>query len=187
MTTSVAANPDELTEVLANPSTWSPEMRSKNGMRDYLSQYGKNLLAKDEGIMTQVREEVQRGMAQFMKDFAGAKADTPRVDLTDSGAPRFRGFANQAPVGQGFPYGSYQAQKQCLYNKAAMGAPLDKVANSFPEFLQGVAAAQKGTRFRNNQALLDTMAKLTEIQTSFSTDAPSDGGFLVPEEFRSDL
>jgi HK97 family phage major capsid protein len=181
----VPASSDELYEALVDTAGLPDRVREHGGLRNFLAQYTAKASAADPTIATQVREEVQRGMVAFMKDFGGGAA-APPVDISDVGAPRLRGFASQGPGG-GFPYGNYQAQKQCLYNKAAMGAPLDKVAPSFPEFLQGVAAAQRGVRFRNNQKLLDTMEKLTEIQNSFSTDAPSDGGFLIPEEFRSDL
>jgi len=190
--TSVAipANADELTEFLAQPDKWPDEVKNKGGLRKFLGQYGDQLTSKDGTIAQQLNEGLQQGFAALMKAAGVDKANTPRVELTDRGAPRIRGFAGQAPVGDGFPYGdygAYQAQKQCFYNKAASGAPLDGQIGSFAEFLQGVAAKQKGIRFRDNQNLIDTMDKLTEIQNSFGTDTPSDGGFLVPEEFRSDL
>ena len=44
------------------------------------------------------------------------------------------------------------------------------------------------TRSRGPNSHLDKkLSQLSDIQNSFGTDVPSDGGFLVPEQFRSDL
>jgi HK97 family phage major capsid protein len=186
-TKAIPANPEELADFLTQPDQWPDEVKSKGGLQAFLTQYGQQLMSGDPTLMQQVNEQVQKGLRDFMKEFAGQNSGVPRVDLADNGAPRLRGFASQAPVNGGFPTGSYQVQKQCLYNKAARNAALDKIVNSFPEFLQGVAAKQRGFNFRNRDKLIEQMDKIAEIQNTFGTDAPSDGGFLVPEEFRSDL
>jgi HK97 family phage major capsid protein len=186
MKLTMPTNAAELTEFLAQPENWPDEVKnSKDGLKSFLAEYGKQLVAKDEGIMQQVREEVQRGMVNFMKDYAGKGAETPRVDLSALGAPQIHGAMGRY---QGYnPLGSFQIQKQSLYNKAAQNAKLDGAFDNTSNFFRALAQRQCGRRFRDADDLDNRMSKLADIQNSFATDQPSDGGFLVPEEFRSDL
>jgi hypothetical protein len=68
---------------------------------------------------------------------------------------------------------------QALYRADAPGAGGQVPFASFGEMLREVAAAGRSPRH--------TTGKLTALRNSFSTDVPSDGGFAVPEDWRSDM
>jgi HK97 family phage major capsid protein len=175
---------DEMHDVLvglSDPATRT-RVEESGGLRGLVARYTEQIQSRDPSIQQQVREELQASMRDFLSTNGFHPAAT-----NGSGAPRMRGFGGQVPVGDGFPVGSYQAQKQCLYNKAAPGAALDGKMDSTANFLRAVACEQGGRRFLDRDALIEQLAKLSEIQNSFSTNVPSDGGFLIPEEFRSDL
>jgi HK97 family phage major capsid protein len=180
----IPTDADGLQAFLTDPAKIKAMMGEPGAFKSFITAYAKNVVAKDTGMKDQIQEQVQLGIAEFMKD-NGFGGKGPKVDLTSTGAPRMRGFTNQDP--NAFPGGNYQAQKQCLYNKTAVGAQLDGQMDSLANLFRGIASAQRGQRFRDTPDLLAQLEKIQDIQNSFSTNVPSDGGFLLPEEFRSDL
>jgi HK97 family phage major capsid protein len=71
------------------------------------------------------------------------------------------------------------------HNKAAPGSALDATFNDSSEFFQAIWP--KAKTLRNGAALMPKLDKLIEIQNSFGSEVPADGGFLVPETLRSDI
>lgn len=66
-----------------------------------------------------------------------------------------------------------------LYNKHAPGAGLDGQFESTGDLLQALFQERRGQRA--------AAEKLGTLRNAYSTVIPSEGGFLVPEEFRSEL
>lgn len=154
--------------------------------KEFIVSYAKNVVNKDPDMMDQLRDQVHTVAVDFLKS-NGYYDQKMKVDLSSTGAPRMRGFMANDGSGGNFPVGSYQAQKQCLYNKMAPGAGLDGHIDSTSNLFRAIASSQRGQRFRDTPELLNKLEKLQEIQNSFGTNVPSDGGFLIPEQFRSDL
>lgn len=68
---------------------------------------------------------------------------------------------------------------------SAPGARLNDVFVNHGEFLQ--ACYPKRDSLPNAADLRDKVAKLIEVQNSYGTTIPGDGGYLVPESFRQDI
>jgi HK97 family phage major capsid protein len=144
-----------------------------NFIKNYMTASAKK---NGEVLNEQLNEQLQTGLVQFMRE--NGQAFTPKLDLSANGTPQLQGM-------QG--YQNSMSRKQCLYNKATHGAKLDGTFDTAGQYLRALATNQAGRRYRDNDELVNKFNKLVEITNSFSTDAPSDGGFLVPEQFRSDL
>src|SRR5258708_7956733 len=131
---------------------------------------------KDAELQAQQREQMQIVLAEFLRD-PGAQAGPP-VGLPASGRP-FAGPPGNGP-------GSV-VRRQSLYNKSAHGSPLNGRFDTRGDFCRAVTQEGAGRQYRDADDLNARLNKVKAIQNAFGTDVPSDGGFLVPEQFRSDL
>lgn len=167
-TDAIPTSPAELEEMLQDTHKMQDLFKNPAKFGEFIRNYGQTVLNKDESIATQVREETQRVLAEFVKT---RKQNVPLNLNPLDGVPNY-----------------YQARKNALYNQAAYGAKVDKHWNAQSDFLRAVA--MHGNRNVNLRDGDDIMGKLSEhqkIQNSFGTNVPSDGGFLVPEVLRSDI
>lgn len=163
----IPTSPDELQAFLGDKDKVGAAIQ--NGQfADVMKQYAKNVADKDHDISAQITEQVQVGLQEFMKD--------NRAELVN----KQRGSIGPDPRSQ-----TAQGVKQGLYNKTALGASADGLYDSMGEYFRSVS--EKAANFKDGPALMSKRGKLQEIQNSFSTNVPSDGGFLVPEQYRSDL
>lgn len=112
-----------------------------------------------EDITVQVKEQVQASMAEFLK------------------ANKETGSANRLNMDIGNTAGAKPSP--ALNNPKASGAPLNGVWDNFYEFLQCVWQGNKNP----SAAQADQLKVLNE----YSEKVPAEGGFLVPEEFRSEI
>lgn len=110
-------------------------------------------------IQAQVTEQVQATMTDFFKENA---KDVNRLDLDVAKK------AGNKPSTQ-------------FNNKRASGAPLDGVYPDFYTFLQDIWNAKRG-QLTDKEAI----ARYEKVQ-NYSERVPSEGGLLVPEEFRTQL
>jgi HK97 family phage major capsid protein len=107
-----------------------------------------------------IAEQVQIEVQRGLAAFAkehGAEGSKPPVDLTPGKSPQ--------------------------YNSRAVGAALDGVYANKHEFFSAVA----GFGGANARDLAAKREKAMEIQNSFGSIVPADGGFLIPETLRSEL
>jgi HK97 family phage major capsid protein len=111
----------------------------------------------DSSIQAQVREQAQAVFAEFMKDSLNGDGARPDVRSAATVA-RSHGAA---------------------YNKHAAGAVLDGKFDSTGDLLCSLAGERKGDRVQAE--------RLGKIRNDYSTINPSEGGVLVPEEFRAQL
>ncbi len=128
--------------------------------------------AKDAELEAQQREQMQIVLAEFLRD-SGAQKVPP-------------GLAAKARAKRSGEPGSVIRQ-QSLYNRSAHGAQLDGAFETVGDFFRAVTQEGAGRQYRDAADLNARLDKCKAIQNAFGTDVPSDGGFLVPEEFRSDL
>ncbi len=176
----IPQSPGELAEILNDAAKFKEFFTDDDVRNEFIDGYQRKS-DKNGEITTQVREQVQLGMAEFMAA-NGAKAGPP-VPLADStGKPVLnRGEFRNVSTGRGG-----------VYNKAAVGARkgLDEVFDNSAEFFQAIWPRMDAV-LRNRKDLRTKLDKYNDIQTdirnSFGSEVPADGGFLIPETLRSEI
>src|SRR6266496_1855759 len=130
----------------------------------------------------ELKTQMQLGMTQFLRD--NGKALTPKIDLNfhdDTSSKMRSGSIINA-------HESFPLRKHNLYNKATLGAKVDKLFNSQGDFFRALSLkANLVARLDDGPNLLEKLAENDRIRATYGSNVPADGGFLVPEEFRSDL
>lgn len=150
----IPKTPQEMAEVLTDPKLAAELLGgTENGWRDFHDAYAANM-ARDGSLDERIAEQVQAGMAQFLRGDAGA---AKRLNLSPGSA----------------------SARNALHNKRAPGAALDGKFDSIGEFLQTVSSKADPTNPK--------LAELRTIQASMGSTVPADGGFLIPEQFRSEI
>lgn len=112
-------------------------------------------------ILNQVREQTQATFLEMMKNNGTKVSGKGRLNLDPAG-----------------PATSYSP----LHNKAAIGAPLDGVFNNVAEVFQA-AWHIKGAHNESPEM----QERIARAKNYMQEKIPSSGGFLVPEEFRSEI
>jgi HK97 family phage major capsid protein len=132
---------------------------------DFITAYARDVHKKDLSIATQVQEQVQMIMADWLRE--NQPEGVERLDMTKVTA------AVRGPAGDA---------RNVLHNSRAMGATLDR------DFQGPTAAADYfATIWHQTHKTADVQAKLQRIRNAFSSTVPSEGGFLIPESLRSEL
>ena len=163
-----------LEELLHDPAKVKAIFSKPDTLKAFLAKHADLRNAKDAELQAQAREQMQIVLAEYLRENGGK--GTPPVGMS-GGRPY---------VGNGPAPGS-AAHRQSLYSKAAYGAKLNGAFDTFGDFMRAVTQEGAGRQYRDAADLTARLDKVKDIQNAFSTDVPSDGGFLVPEEFRSDL
>lgn len=158
-TPTIPRNADELTDALGDTATLKDIVKTPETLRDFIVDYAKNQAAKDPGIEQQIREETERQWADILRN-----------DKMLQGINRL----NLDPTGQ-------PVARSKHYNPKAPGAGLDKKFGTWASFLGNTWA---GTR---SQAAMLAQDEIAQIQNSFGSSVPADGGFLIPENLRAEL
>lgn len=144
----------------------------QNKFEDLVRKYADVVLKKNLDINRQVQEQVQAGIANYLRDASEEGLAPVNMNVVQAQA---RGLVAGAPPVD---------PRHGLYNPAAVGAKLDR------DF-QGPHAASEffNLIWRNYKRTLDTegVARMKRIRDAFQSDVPSDGGFLIPETLRSEM
>lgn len=169
-TINIPDNPDDFADSLLNKDRLKAISEAYGGGPDALKKYAKDYAAKlqtanADTFKEQVKEQAQIALADLLakNGFAAEKAS----------ASKARQVAGSFTV----------------HNKAAAGAPLDGQFANIAEFMQfvwasGHPSAEMIRRSPNFQA---QMAAYEKSIKAYQEKVPSEGGFLVPEEYRSQL
>ncbi len=173
----VTAKPDAREfEVQMKDPTRLTEMNQNGKIGEFVKDYADARMAElGADISRQIKDEVDRSTAEFLKD---SKAKVKRLPLenTKNGERRSNRMADVA------------RSKGEIYNSKAPGATIDgdeSAPEDFTEFLQAIWHHRNS--LVNSDELDAKRDKWKKIQNSFGSVVPSDGGFLIPEELRSDL
>lgn len=156
----IPTNASELEELISDRDR--VEQIIKEGQfKDLITNYTRAVNKHDADLAEQVRAEVQRVTAEFLRDNPDADIHRPSLDPT-----------NAIP-----------AQRGTGYNRKAPGAKVDaaKLFDDPAEFF-----ANTWHRARGDKAA-QVQDKLHDIRNSFGSSVPADGGFLIPESLRSEL
>jgi HK97 family phage major capsid protein len=168
-------SPAALEEFLHDPKKVAAIIR-QGQLQDLVLSYAKNVLDKQVDIGVQVQEQVERAMAQFLREHedggftpANMAWSSPMADLTQASQPR-------------------ADSRMGLYNSRAIGAQLDKAysdrngrarANAVADFFQLI--------WHNRNLDMDDQKQLRNIRNAFQSTEGAGGGFLIPEVLRSEL
>lgn len=134
------------------------DMIKAGTFQDLVKNYARATNEADKSLMEQVKEQTQAVMASFLKDNPDA-ADGKRLNLDPYDGPGKNAYHKG-------------------HNPKAIGAPLDGKFEDLASYLQAVWVKGNPTD--------KVKATLQEIK-NYQTSIGEEGGFLVPEEFRSEL
>jgi HK97 family phage major capsid protein len=164
----------ELEEMLNDGTRMQELFKDKAALRTFFTNYGKVVVARDPSIGAQIREQTQLVFNELMK--ANGYKPERKLDLRST---------PDSP--QGTVLNAY-ARKNRLYNKKAPGAAVDKLFSDQADFFRALSLKCNAlSRLPDGTELLEKLSENERIRNSFGTNVPADGGFLVPEEFRSDM
>jgi HK97 family phage major capsid protein len=154
----------ELEAMLGDQAQMRKVFASKDTFGQFISNYARTVLEKDQQIATQVREETQRVLTHWLKENGGTLdfANVRRVNLDPGVGPDPR-----------------LSRKNTLHNPKAMGASIDNEFDGSAEYFR--------TIWHNTNRDAAMQAKVSRMRNAFSSTVPSEGGFLIPETLRSEL
>lgn len=156
----IPTSPAALEAMLGDSKQMQKVFAGKNGeFGEFITNYARAVHNRDLSIATQVQEEVQRVTAQWLRDEQPERVG--RLDLTPADIVRTGSARNS------------------LHNPRAMGAVLDKEFSNSADFFS--------TIWHNADRTADRQAKVQRVRNAFSSNVPSEGGFLIPETLRSEL
>ncbi len=158
----IPSTPAELEEFMHDAKKMRALFSQKDGFATFVRNYAKAVHDRDQEIATQVREETQRVLADWLREQREGEGVVPvnlNVNPTD--------LVRRADARGG------------LFNPRAMGAAIDKEFSGSAEYFSLI--------WHNRSRDASAQAKLGRVRNAFSTTVPSEGGFLVPEQLRSEL
>lgn len=165
----VPDSPDALREFMHDGKKMRGLLAQQGGMEELIRKYAKQVLDRDLEIATQVREQTELTIKSWLKEQAEGEGVAP-INLNFN---QPQGMVQSAVAGQ--PLG----QRQGLWNAAAMGAAIDKEFANSGDYFRSI------WHLTRKDASLD--AKLHRVRNAFSSTVPSEGGFLIPENLRSQM
>jgi len=151
-----------LEEMLGDAGRMKQLFAQKDAFGEFISRYAKVCLDRDQEIATQVRDETQRVLADWLREEEPERVERLSMSLSPS-----------APVA------TLAQQRAGLYNPKAMGAKVDREFDNSGEYFQ--------TIWHQTQRDAHLQAKLGRLRNAFSSTVPSEGGFLIPETLRAEI
>ena len=174
MTITIPDSPAGLAEVLNDGDKLKELWASKDALAEFIEGYATAVDKSNRGeINAQAREQMQLVLAEYLKN-NGSDAKPP-VDYAGNKANDLR------PEIKGLPSGA----RKSLYNRRAPGVRADGIFDDAVEFFR--ATWHGADRAKDYNDLRPKLAKLIDVQNSYGSEVPSDGGFLIPEELRSEI
>ena len=155
----------------------------------------KALEKKTAELGPQMREQMQLGYQQFLQD-QEAKGFRPMAGAGWRGYPGNGGpgikseRAAMAAARSRRPDAAYQIDKQRLFNDRAIGAKLNEeaYAKSLAEFSYAVYRGEEAAAKRGDTGEVERLRGFKRnLANALSERIPAEGGFLVPEDLRSEI
>ncbi len=154
----------ELEAMLGDSTKMTALLQGKNGeFGEFITNYARTVYDRDLSIATQVNEQVQATMVEWLKE--NQPEGIKRLDF------------DPAKIVDGVR--RHGDARNSVHNPKAMGAAIDKDFESSADYFK--------TIWHNTNRTADIQNKLGRIRNAFSSTVPSEGGFLIPETLRSEL
>ncbi len=159
----IPETPAQLEEFMHDPAKMRALFQQKDGFATFVRNYAKAVHNQDQEIATQVRDQTQKVLGEWLREQQDADGATPlNLGFTNPDTVRDRASARGG-----------------LNNPRAMGAPLDKEFSNSSDYFRLI--------WHNRQRDAQAQAQLGRVRNAFSSTVPSEGGFLIPETLRSEL
>lgn len=161
----------ELEEMLGDSARMQALFADTAAFGEFITNYARSQIDRDNSIADQVRDETQRVLAQFLRDNPDALV---RPNLTpDALQP------------------ATLAEKCANYNRRAPGARVDQMlaeGGDGADLMSLAGRFLRNTWHGNRSAESATVReRLDRIRNDFGSTVPADGGFLIPETLRAQL
>jgi HK97 family phage major capsid protein len=174
VTVAIPDSPEALAEAIGDTKAMSKIWDSKENLHQFVQGYAEKFAARDkQETSKEMREQLQLTLAEWLK--ANGSQDKPPVDFAGTSASNLRPQIKDLPAGW----------RKSLYNKRAPGAHADGIFQDASEFFR--STWHRADRLKDWGELAPKMARLREIQNSYGSEVPGDGGFLIPEGLRSEI
>jgi HK97 family phage major capsid protein len=166
----VPDTPEALAEFLSDQENWAKLGKDPQARVDFLTAYNKNV-NKGETISRQIDDAVGKATEKISAEWISALKEEGLV-----GRPDLSELTDEL---KRFAPGQSPAAKSPLYNPKAMGASIDNEFENSADYFK--------TIWHNTDRTPEIQTKLSRIRNAFSSNVPSEGGFLIPENLRSEL
>jgi HK97 family phage major capsid protein len=180
-TAAIPTRPEELDEFLGDPARVKAMMSTPGQFKEFINLYAQMTVDKDRDLQMQIKEQVQLGLADFMQQngMGGRRLNLSNAASNDTPKLNMRNISH----GKGAAYnsGSYGAR---LERELKAGGQ-DDMFDSTSEFFQAIWPRYE--TLKNSAALGRKRSRALQIQNSFGSEVPADGGFLIPEVLRSEI
>lgn len=174
MTITIPDSPAGLAEVLNDGAKLKELWESKDNLEQFITGYAAAVDKADRGEMkAEAREQMQLVLAEYLKN--NGSTERPPVDYAGKRADNLR------PEIKGLGSGA----RKSLYNRRAPGVAADGIFDDASEYFR--STWYRADRLKDFNELRPKLERLVEIQNSYGSEVPSDGGFLIPEELRSEI
>jgi HK97 family phage major capsid protein len=172
---------EELEDFLGDPANVKAMMAEQGKFKEFIQVYARTQLEKDDQLQTQIKEQVQASLTEFMRDNGRNGVASARMNIGSAGTETTRRTDTQrVSHGRGAAY-----NRRTFGHKLEQGMTGDDEIRDSAEFFQMIW--QKSETLKNSEELSRKKAILRKIQNSFGSEVPADGGFLIPEVLRSDI
>lgn len=153
------------------------ELVTNGGFPEFVKNYADAATRKDRDLVAQFREQMQQGLRDFMIE---AGQDVGKIDMSHVAKAR-AGWADGP--------GITNLDKGQVHCATAPGAKLDKTFSNPGEFMQAIW--HRNRELANYDELMAKMENhrqiVKEITNAAGSNVPADGGFLIPEQLRSEI
>lgn len=153
-----------LAELASDPERWAKVTKNGKALVDFIDKCSSLQINKHKDIKRQIDEGIERRWAAFVKE---------------NEAEGFAPIGYQASKAPGLLDANKPAARAGLYNPNALGARIDSEFKNSAEYFS--------TIWHGRQHDADSHAKIARLKNAFSSNVPSEGGFLIPETLRSQL
>jgi HK97 family phage major capsid protein len=181
MPVTIPSSPDELEDFLGDPAKVRMMMSEPGKFKEFIGVYAQATMKKDADLQAQIKEQVQIGLAEFMKNNGQGFTMNGKLagNFSNANGNRYGSDVRKVSTGKG-----------AVYNKNSFGARLERDMgdlhiDSSAEYFQAVWP--RFETLKNSEHLAELRGKILKIQNSYGSEVPADGGFLIPETLRSDI
>jgi HK97 family phage major capsid protein len=181
-TLTIPTGPNELEEFLGNAGNIRAMMAEPGKFKEFIGNYAQMTVDKDKLLQAQIKEQVQVGLAQFMKDngYSGK-----RLNLSNNVADKLAYAPREVSHGKGAAYNANSFGARLERDLKAVGGDGGMMYESTAEFFQAIWP--RWETLKNSATLGRKRAETLRIQNSYGSEVPADGGFLIPEVLRSQI
>jgi HK97 family phage major capsid protein len=179
----IPASSTELEEMFNDPKTFAKIYADQDTRAEFQRKYTAAMMAADPELKAQLKEQVQLGIGEFLKAGGGESREKVGGIVSEGGRPAVT-VDGTTRIARG---------RGAVYNQWSPGAEFERQYtpaerfSSVGEICQAIKEEARPTATKNRRELLDKLERVRNFQNSFGSEDPGAGGFLIPEEMRSQL